>query len=213
MKFNLQSFNIQESWIQAALDIINSVPADGAIGLAGGSTPKPIYERVAQKDGQIFFVTDERYVSSEDEQNNTHLVYQTMGRDVSILAPDTSLPLTECVEQYAKDLEKQFSTSSPDLFVLGMGTDGHVASLFPPVTKPMFGPQLAIHTTTEHFAVFDRISVTLPLLLSAKKVVLLMKGEDKQQAWTQMLTSQDFTMYPMLHVLEEVETEVLLLEE
>jgi len=212
MSFTVHTFNNEQKWIEAALAYIEAVPSDGTIGLAGGNTPKPVYKRMVQKEGQLFFVTDERYVSDEDDYNNAHLVHETMGYDINVLAPDTTLPLPECVQTYAQQLEKQFSTHSPDLFILGMGTDGHVASLFPPISKPAFGPSLAINTTTEHFAVHQRISVTLPLLLSAKKAVLLMRGKDKKQAWDTIIASEDFTMYPMLHILEDVETEVLLLE-
>ncbi len=211
MSYNIQNFTDEKAWIKAALDIINTVPADGTIGLAGGNTPRPIYERMTQKLGQTFFVTDERYINDSDDRNNTHLVYETMGYAINVLAPDTSLPLTDCVQTYHQQLEKHFSTSSPDLFILGMGTDGHVASLFPPISKHMFGPRTAIHTTTDVFAVKDRISITLPMLMSAKKAILLMRGEDKKEAWDTMIAGEDFTMYPMLHVLEEVETEVLFL--
>lgn len=75
--------------------------------------------------------------------------------------------------------------------LLGLGPDGHIASLFPPtVVKEGFSKEHAvIHTTTTRFAVKDRITLTLPYITPAKNAVFFMTGEEKLAIWKEMISS------------------------
>jgi 6-phosphogluconolactonase/glucosamine-6-phosphate isomerase/deaminase len=92
----------------------------------------------------------------------------------------------------------------PDLVILGMGEDGHIASLFPPVAELALGDQaLIIHTTTDAFAIHDRISVSLNLLAASDQQVLLLKGEKKKKVWESMLKSKEGdARWPAKRILE-----------
>ena len=91
-----------------------------------------------------------------------------------------------------------------------MGPDGHIASLFPPLEPSAFGPAKVIHTTTEKFAVRDRISVTLPFLEFAAKRVFLITGADKRALLSKMQEeNQDASLFPATALMDERTTWVV----
>jgi 6-phosphogluconolactonase/glucosamine-6-phosphate isomerase/deaminase len=125
------------------------------------------------------------------------------GGEATLLAPETSLPLDACVGAY----EKQLQGIKPDLVIIGMGDDGHIASLFPPLPPEVFGPTNVIHTTTDTFAVRDRISVTLPLLVSSKRRLFLITGPKKAALLqTMQQASEDVSLYPAQYFFDERST-------
>lgn len=70
---------------------------------------------------------------------------------------------------------------------MGLGEDGHIASLFPPVPAEGYGDRLVMHTTTDTFAVHDRISTTMVVIGSADRKVFFLKGEGKKFVWEEMM--------------------------
>jgi 6-phosphogluconolactonase len=179
------------------------------IGLSGGSTPKPVYEALSrEKDIDwktvTFFVLDERYVPADYNDSNQKMILETLApalaAGAAIIAPDTSLPLEQCI----KDYDQKVSGLKPDLLLLGMGEDGHIASLFPPVGPEAYGPQKVIHTTTDRFAVRDRISVAFPVLKDAAKRIFLITGEKKSALLQKMQqTNEDASLYPAQYLFDE----------
>ncbi|MSR87177.1 6-phosphogluconolactonase, partial [Candidatus Peribacteria bacterium] len=133
------------------------------LGLSGGSTPKPIYEalgRAAETPSSPIdwskvwvFLVDDRYIRADDPNSNQFLLRSTLLKNATIpesqiIFPDTTLPLPECVKLYGQHLNDLLKKGPPDLVTLGMGDDGHIASLFPPLGDDAFGSACAIHTTT-----------------------------------------------------------------
>ena len=179
------------------------------IGLSGGSTPRPVYEALGKEDlyweKVKIFLLDERYVPSENNDSNQKLVQDTILKHADIPAnqcyfPDTSLPIDACVIAYTEALVHLFHAHAPDLLVLGMGNDGHVASLFPPVAENAFGEVVALHTTTDDFAVHDRITISPLIIMASQEHVLLIKGEEKQKVFEECAKSDlDPVRWP-LHV-------------
>ncbi|MBM3227275.1 6-phosphogluconolactonase [Candidatus Peribacteria bacterium] len=171
------------------------------LGLSGGSTPRPVYEALATMqlpwEHLRIFLVDERYVPADHAESNQHLIKETLLQGTNITTdhlcfPDTDLPLSQCIERYALSLHTLCSDHLPDLVVLGMGEDGHIASLFPPVSELALGDQaLIIHTITDAFAVHDRISVSLNLLACSDEQLFLLKGEKKKKIWAEMLKSKE----------------------
>ena len=167
--------------------IVDHLSAHGTItvGLSGGSTPVPVYAALSRSTDidwsrVTFFLIDERYVPADALESNQRMIRETLlqgtATKATLISPDTSLPIDQCIAQY----DQAISQLTPDLVILGMGEDGHIASLFPPLPEDAFGPANVIHTTTDTFAVHDRISVTLPVLKKASQRFFLIAGEKKR---------------------------------
>ena len=184
------------------------------IGLSGGSTPRPVYEALGRaklpwKKIRLF-LADERYVPADDPDSTQHMIRETLLKHAhipskNIIFPDTTLTLHSCITEYQKAFLHLCKNHPPDICILGLGPDGHITSLFPPLRDATFSEEkLVIHTTTDQFAVHDRISLTLPALTQAKKFIFLLKGEEKRQTWHTMLESgEDERRWPAKYILEQ----------
>ncbi len=188
------------------------------LGLSGGSTPKPIYDALGKEKIEWskvwIFLVDDRYIRADDPNSNQFLLRSTLLKNApipesQIIFPDTTLPLANCVNLYDQHLKSLLKKGSPDIITLGMGDDGHIASLFPPLNDAAFGPASVIHTTTEKFAVKDRISVTLPVLEKARQAVFFLKGATKKTMWDEMIkSSENERRWPGKKIVEKTETTV-----
>jgi 6-phosphogluconolactonase len=168
--------------------------AGGHVALAGGSTPRRAYELAAESDGDLSAATlwlgDERMVPEDDDRSNLRLVRSSLAdrlpaeRRPRLMPVDTSLDLDAAAEAYDALLRDTLGNHPRlDLALLGLGPDGHTASLFP--GKPEVGE-------SQRFAVgvpepgmeprVPRVSLTLPVLNSAREVAFLVSGADKAPA-------------------------------
>ncbi len=170
------------------------------LGLSGGSTPKPIYEALGKENidwsNVWIFLVDDRYIRADDPSSNQFLLRSTLLKNApipesQIIFPDTTLSLEKCIDLYDRQITDLMKKGSPDLITLGLGDDGHIASLFPLLSDDAFGPASVIHTTTEKFAVKDRISVTIPVLKKARQAVFFLKGIEKKKVWEDMEKSRE----------------------
>ena len=180
------------------------------VGLSGGSTPKLIYEVLGKEkidwNNVTVFLVDERYVPSTHADSNQKLIRETLLKNAKIpesqiVMPNTSLPMEECITQYELAIAEMLSKGIPHLVTLGLGEDGHIASLFPPLGDEAFGERLVIHTTTDHFAVHDRISVTMVIIGSADRKIFFLKGMEKKKVWEEMQESFDIQRWPAVAAL------------
>lgn len=170
------------------------------LGLSGGSTPKAVYEALG-KSKKIdwskvwIFLIDERHVPTDDNDSNTKLVNKTLITTAAIPTRQFKYPSYLSLEDWQAEYERTISDlldeKWPDVVVLGMGGDGHIASLFPPISQEELGPNFTVHTTTDLFAVHDRISVTIPVLTNAYSKVFLLNGKEKKNIWNEMLSSDE----------------------
>lgn len=179
------------------------------IALAGGSTPKPLYEALAQEnlpwDKIHIFWGDERYVAPSDPQSNQLMARQAWLDKIEISESNIHPVPTEAqnpeidAANYEAVVRKIFAVDlqtfpSFDIILLGMGDDGHTASLFPHTP--------VLNETTKAIAVGNkdgqpRITFTVPLLNQARCVLFLVAGKNKQTALEQVFAAQgDAKTYP-----------------
>ncbi|MGQ2990708.1 6-phosphogluconolactonase [Brevundimonas sp.] len=169
---------------------------------SGGSTPTPIYQRLSalrsRQDWQHTFVTlvDERYVPETDAQSNAALLKQTLL--VGPAADAVFLPLfhsTVTVDRAAllaaRTLEAELDGRRFDAVLLGMGEDGHICSMFPesPTLKTLLTPTLkptvlgVPHGRDGLAPTIERLSINLPYLMQAGRVILALKGAAKRDVF------------------------------
>ncbi len=178
------------------------------IGLAGGSTPELYYERLAMADREKiswervhFFWGDERMVPSTDERSNVHMAEQSLISRIpvppeQIHRPDTEgLSAEEAAEAYEADLRHTLAETAHgglDLLLLGLGEDGHTASLFPG-TSVLDEKEAWVRSATAPpgVEVTSRITLTLPLINASRHVIFLVSGSRKAPALASVLESAE----------------------
>lgn len=157
-----------------------------AIVLAGGSTPRRAYELSAalERDWSRadVWLGDERCVPPDDERSNLRLVRESLldrlERRPTVHAVPTELPPAEAAAAYAEDL----SHATLQLVLLGLGADGHTASLFPDARSLDESAALAVAVAPGLEPWVDRVTLTIPALTAAREVVFLAVGADKALA-------------------------------
>jgi len=184
-------------FIRAARD---STAARGCfrVALAGGSTPRAVYARLAETavEGVLWSKTevfwgDERLVPPDDPASNYGMARETLLSRVPIPLDNvqrfpTELSPPEAVaRQYEKQIRASFNLrrgARPrfDLVLLGVGEDGHTASLFPGSTALHERRRLAVAVFVDKLQAF-RVSLTLPVLNAARLVVFVVQGESKAE--------------------------------
>lgn len=168
-----------------------------AILLAGGSTPKALYEALARVPFAdnlpwaqcVVAWGDERLVPSDDDRSNQRMARRALLDAVPIgpenlLLVDTTLPPDEAARAYEATLRDFFHLQPGevpvfDLCLLGLGSDGHTASLFPGMPTLHEATRLVVSSPAPDPAQPARITVTLPVLNAARTVVFLAQGADK----------------------------------
>lgn len=175
-----------------------------AVLLAGGETPRRTYELLADEPllnrvpwGQLhLFWGDERCVPPDDPRSNARMAYRALLDRVPVPAgqvhpiPGDRAP-RQAADEYEALLRSFFAGATPgfDLAILGLGEDGHTASLFPgsPVLDERERWTMPIRRGGEEI---DRVTLTVPLLNQAKLVVFLVAGDDKAAVLHELLEEE-----------------------
>ena len=176
--------------------LLGPLLSDGHVVLTGGSTPGAAYEELAAalreagrdvEPATIWF-SDERCVDPGDELSNYGLVRRTLLDALDGVAGPTVMRIEgergpgEAAERY----ERAMREADPlpfDVVLLGLGPDGHIASMFPDQESLAEGSRWVAgvpHAGLEPFV--PRVTLTLPALASARQVVFLVTGESKAHA-------------------------------
>jgi len=172
------------------------------IALSGGSTPAPAYERLAAEpsdwiDVEVWFA-DERCVGPEDPQSNYRLAAETLLEPAAIPPErvhrmEGELGPEEGARRYALALRERLSGGGHDLpvldlVVLGIGPDGHIASLFPGAATLDEGERaLCLGVRDSPKPPPERITLSLAVLRAARRCLLLATGASKADAVSAML--------------------------
>ncbi len=162
---------------------------------SGGSTPAPIYRRMAQADLDwskvVVTLIDERYVPESSPESNAALLKQTLltgpaavARFVPLFHPAVTVDRAATLAAHALAAEG----GKLDAVLLGMGEDGHICSMFPdsPTLRTLLAPALSptvlgVPQGRDGAAPsLERLSINLPYLMTARRVVLAISGAAKR---------------------------------
>jgi 6-phosphogluconolactonase len=166
--------------------LVEVVDVDGSLVLAGGSTPRHAYELAAARHvdwgGAEVWLGDERCVPPHDPRSNELLVREALLE--RLLVPPlvhpvpTRLPPQEAAAAYDRELRDQ----PLDLVLLGLGPDGHTASLFPGAPALDERERLVVAAEPGMEPLVQRVTLTIPALGSGARVVFLAVGPEKAGA-------------------------------
>lgn len=173
-----------------------------SLGLSGGSTPQRLFKLLAEEPwrGQIpwqrihVFFADERFLPHDHPDSNYYSAEQLLLAHVPIPAENlhpmpTDTTAEDGASRYEAELKAYFGDAKPrfDLILLGMGPDGHTASLFPGQSHP-FGPWvLPVHNSPKPPP--TRLTLSLEIINLAHNVLFLVTGTDKAEAIGQIRDS------------------------
>jgi 6-phosphogluconolactonase len=189
----------------AAQEFVNlandAIRAKGSftVALAGGSTPKGMHTLLATEFSSaitwqkvFFFWGDERHVPPDHPDSNYRMAYETLLSKVPVDPAKVFRMHSENPDANAAAIEYEQTLSTAfrlqrlelprfDLILLGLGPDGHTASLFPGTAALRERSRLVVANRVEKFGT-DRITFTLPVLNHAANVNFLVAGKDKAAA-------------------------------
>jgi 6-phosphogluconolactonase len=182
-----------------------------AICLTGGSSPKQLYELLATEDyrGKIpwerthWFMGDERFVSASDERNNMAMARRIFldrfapSANIHPIPTDAASP-DEAAARYERELKAfngvdRLDPAWPlfDLVLMGVGPDGHTASLFPDYPALQETERWVVGVPEAHVEPFvPRVTLTLPALASCREMLFEVSGTGKRRILTRVLAGE-----------------------
>ena len=175
----------------AAADLFLEV-APRTVALAGGTTPRRAYERLATLDYQwpevdVFF-GDERCVPPDHPHSNFRMAHEALLSKVPVHVHRMPGELCDA-PAYERELREVVgSNPALDLVILGLGEDGHTASLFPGDAAVEEIERLVVRVERPDH---PRLTLTFPVLSAAPVALFLVEGERKQEAVRGLLAGED----------------------
>ncbi len=186
------------------------------VALAGGSTPKGLYSLLASNYGNFawnrvfLFFGDERHVPPTDPESNYRMANESLIAKISIPAenvfrvPAENPDAAAAALNYENDLRRFFELKPQqfprfDLILLGLGPDGHTASLFPDSPALEEQSRLVVANWVAKFNAY-RITFTFPVLNRAAEVMFLTCGADKADMVRQVLETKTTPPLPSQRV-------------
>lgn len=198
------SRRVADKWITLSTLAIQSKGAFH-VALSGGSTPKRLYERLAEPEysqqidwSKIYvYFGDERSVAPEHEDSNYKMAKTALFDKVNIPAGNIhrmhaeSKDIDSSASEYESLLKNNLPVSTAgvvmfDLVLLGMGDDGHTASLFPD-TKILSEKERFVSPVYVNKLSTWRMSLTFPVINSARHIFILIAGENKKAVMAEVL--------------------------
>ena len=210
---HVRTFGDLEALSEAAAESIVAIARESvaergrfSIALAGGNTPKRTYQLLGERHRdeidwsrwQVLF-GDERFVPNDDNRSNFRMARDAFLDDTPISAaqvhpiPTDTPTVGDAADAYDRTLRQVLADgaqpSAIDLVLLGVGPDGHTASLFPgsPVLAERTQWARAVEAPTTVQPAVPRVTLTLPCLNGARNVLFLIAGNDKQPVVVEIL--------------------------
>ena len=204
---------LAESAAERLLARVAHVEDRAAICLTGGTSPEGLYKRLAQDpyrsavpwDRVHWFIGDERFVPADDMRNNMGAARRLLLDHVGVpagnihpIATDAASP-DAAARLYEAELKEfsgrdRFDPANPmfDLVLMGLGRDGHTASLFPNSAALDEQQRWVVGVEQAGLAPFvPRVTLTLPALASTHEMLFLVSGEEKRDVLPRVLSGED----------------------
>jgi 6-phosphogluconolactonase len=170
-----------------------------SIALSGGSTPKALYTLLSAEPfrasidwAKVYvFFGDERCVPPDDSESNYRMARESLLAKVPIPGDNVyrirgELDPQEAAKEYDEILKDYFADGGPDVVLLGMGDDGHTASLFPGTEAPKELKRRCVANFVPKFNKW-RVTMSAPFLNRAQEMMILVTGAAKAQRIAQVL--------------------------
>jgi len=198
--------------LTAAERIIRQASASGTsttaftLALSGGSTPRMLHQRLCREPPAMgslwwknihFFWGDERHVPPEHPQSNYHMACETLFASGLVPAQNIHRVHAEepdavvAAEKYERELQSFFNLKNGqlprfDCILLGIGPDGHTASLFPGTDALKEKKRLVAANRVDKLQT-HRITLTVPVLNNAAQIIFLVSGQEKAEVLKEIL--------------------------
>ncbi|MFC1807960.1 6-phosphogluconolactonase [Candidatus Omnitrophota bacterium] len=212
---NIYSFNNIDTISDFALNLWKKIAGDSirdhgffAVALSGGSTPLNFYRKLSVALGNSpiwssthIFLADERFVPSDHKDSNLKSIRGNLISHLKI--PDENIHALACenhtIESFQKEYEEDIKDlikapegelPSFDLIVLGIGEDGHTASLFPEEIR-LPSTNRAVITSFPTNAAYKRISLSMELINSANNIIFIVTGSKKAKVVREILEGKE----------------------
>lgn len=214
---NFRIFDTAEELARGTAEaIVRRIEHDGAriIALSGGSTPRPIYKLLGSGDLRdrisefdiVWVIGDERFVPKGDADSNLRMVEETLlasGLPAGhrVLSFDTSSPDAEAAASNFEVEWRELGVPQLDLAVLGVGDDGHTASLFPGTTALDDTERVAVEVFVPKLDAW-RLTLSLQQLRDAKARFIVAVGEKKKEILQRVAENDDL---PIVRVTRDTD--------
>jgi 6-phosphogluconolactonase len=191
-------------WKKIAQKTVNS-RGRFAVALSGGSTPVSLYQRLAgcselPWDKTHAFLVDERFVPVDHSDSTYRMVKATLLDHVSVPAgnvhpiPVEAVSAEAAAREYEGEMMRFFKPEPGqfprfDLILLGIGEDGHTASLFPGASS-LYENERPVMAVSSKDAKHERVTITFPVINNAENVIFLAVGKNKAEVVRSILVDK-----------------------
>ena len=193
-----------------------------SLAVSGGSTPVELFEQLSGNDLSwqhvVITLVDERWVEPTEDDSNEHLVRSHLFKDKALAATFIGMKNSAATASAGeKECEqKLYKVPLPfDVLILGMGGDGHTASLFPGAEKLSLATDMDLGQTCMGIAPLtaphERMTLTLPAILDSRQIFLHITGQEKNDVLQKAQAEGPVEEMPIRYILRQQTTPVSVL--
>lgn len=195
-----------EKWLDISAQAIKK-NGRFTVALSGGKTPAMLYSKIVklkdsfQWDKTHIFLVDERFVPHSDPNSNFGMISESLLRHINIPAGNIHPVFIEedagsSAVRYEKDLISSFDLTAGafprfGLILLGIGHDGHTASLFPGTQALIEKAHLAAAVILPDVSKKERVTITLPVINNSDNIFFMATGADKAKTVKEIIEHKD----------------------